>query len=60
MPVEYLNNAMKADVNAQKLPENREELRSKIEWFLQILAALPERVMSLFRHPQVAYASTPM
>jgi transposase len=60
MPVEYLNNAMKTDVNAQKLPESKEELRSKIESFLQVLAEMPEHVMNLFRHPKVAYASTPM
>jgi transposase len=60
MPVEYLNNAMKTDVNAQKLPASKAELRSKIECFLQALAELPEQVMSLFRHPKVAYASTPM
>lgn len=59
MPVEYLNNAMKADVNAQELPENKVTLRSKIEWYLRVLAALPEQVMSLFHHPKVAYASTP-
>jgi transposase len=60
MPVEYLNNAMKTDVNAQKLPESKAELRSKIETFLHVLAELPEQVMSLFRHPKVEYASTPM
>jgi hypothetical protein len=60
MPVEYLNNAMKADVNAQKLPENKAELRGNIEGFLQVLAELPERVMTLFRHTKVAYASTPV
>ena len=60
MPVEYLNNDMKAGVNAEKLPENQEELRSNVERFLQALAELPEHVMSLFRNPNVAYASTPM
>ena len=60
MPVEYLNNEMKTDVNAQKLPENKEELRSNVECYLQVLADLPEHVKSLFRHPKVAYASTPM
>jgi hypothetical protein len=60
MPVEYLNNEMKTEVNAKKLPENQEELRSNIECFLQTLADLPEHVMSLFRNPKVAYASTPM
>lgn len=60
MPVEYLNNEMKTEVNAKKLPETKEELRSNIEIFLQVLANLPEHVMNLFRHPNVAYASTPM
>ena len=60
MPVEYLNNEMKTEVNAKKLPENKEELQSNLECFLRGLADLPEYVMNLFRHPKVAYASTPI
>lgn len=60
MPVEYLNNEMKTEVNAKKLPESKEELRSNVECFLQFLADLPEQVKSLFRNPKVAYASTPV
>jgi transposase len=60
MPVEYLNNDMKSSVNATKLSEDKQELRSNIQRFLQRLAKLPEHVMSYFRNPFVEYASGTM
>lgn len=55
-----MNNEMKMKVNAKKLPETKEELRSNVERFFQLLADLPEHVMSFFHNPKVAYASSPM
>jgi transposase len=57
MPVEYLNNDMKSQVNAEKLPEDKQELRSHMQRFLQRLAKLPEHVMSYFCNPFVEYAA---
>lgn len=60
MPVEYLNNEMKLGVNAEKLPEDKKELRSNLQRFLQSLAKLPEHVASYFYNPFVEYASGTM
>jgi transposase len=56
-PVEYLNNDLKGNVYATGLPRDRQEMRSKLETFLQHLADLPGRVMSYFRHPMTQYAA---
>lgn len=55
-PVEYLNNDMKTGVNAAKLPEDKKELRSNIQRFMQSLAKLPEHVISYFSNPFIQYA----
>ena len=60
MPVEYLNNDMKSRVNAEKLPDDKKELRSNLQRFLQSLAKLPEHVASYFHNPFVEYASGTM
>lgn len=60
MPVEYLNNDMKSAVNAEKLPEDKQELRSNLQRFLHRLAKLPEHVASYFYNPFVEYASGTM
>jgi transposase len=60
MPVEYLNNGMKLGVNAEKLPDDKKELRSNLQRFLQSLAKLPEHVASYFHNPFVEYASGTM
>ena len=59
-PVEYLNNDMKTGVNAEKLPEDKKELRSNIQRFMQSLAKLPEHVISYFSNPFIQYASGTM
>jgi hypothetical protein len=56
-PVEYLNNDVKAEVNAAGLPEDQEELHSNLYAFLHRLAFWPERVISYFYHPAVQYAA---
>ena len=56
-PVEYLNNDMKATVNAAGLPDNKDALRSRMQSFMRRLFHLPEHVISYFLHPSVRYAS---
>src|ERR1022692_2752005 len=57
MPVEYLNNEMKSGVNAEKLPDDKKELRSNLQRFLHSLAKLPEHVASYFHNSFVEYAA---
>jgi transposase len=54
---EYLNNDLKGAINAEGLPESREELRSRMARFMSKLLHLPEHVRNYFRHPCVQYAS---
>ena len=56
-PVEYLNQEMKSGVNAEKLPETKQELRSNMQRILHRLAKLPEHVMSYFKNSFVQYAA---
>lgn len=59
-PVESLNNDMKSGVNAEKLPEDKKELRLNIQCFLQRLAKLPEHVINYFSNPFIQYAAGTM
>ena len=54
---EYLNNDLKGSINADGLPGNKEELRSRMERFMSKLLHLPEHVRNYFRHPCVQYAA---
>lgn len=56
-PVEYLNNDMKATVNADGLPDNKDTLRSRMQRFMRKLYHMPEHVMSYFLAPSVQYAA---
>jgi transposase len=56
-PVEYLNNDMKAAVNAEGLPDNKATLRSRMQRFMRKLFYWPEHVSRYFLHPSVQYAS---
>jgi transposase len=56
-PVEYLNNDVKAGVNAEGLPQDQGELHSNLNAFLHKLAYWPERIISYFCHPAVQYAA---
>jgi transposase len=56
-PVEYLNNDLKGNVNEAGLPDNKEELRSRIQHFMRKLFHWPEHVMNYFLHPCVQYAA---
>ena len=56
-PVEYLNNDVKAEVNAEGLPEDQKELHTHLDKFLTRLCSWPERIISYFCHPAVQYAA---
>lgn len=56
-PDEYLNNDLKGNVHDAGLPNDKEELRSRVPRFMRRLAAAPKHVMSYFQHPCAAYAA---
>lgn len=56
-PDEYLNNDLKGRANEAGLPQDKHEVRSRIQDFMQKLRHLPEHVMSYFQHPSVQYAA---
>lgn len=56
-PDEYLNNDMKGGINATGLPDNKEELRSRMLGFMSKLVHLPQHVRNYFQHPCVQYAA---
>src|SRR3954462_7608291 len=58
-PDEYLNCDVKANINADGLAKDREELTGKLRRFMQKLAKLPARVASYFEHKCIAYAAVP-
>src|SRR5829696_5457530 len=59
-PDEYLNCDVKANINVDGLPKDREELQGKLRRFMQRLAKLPARVASYFQHKCIAYAAVPV
>jgi transposase len=58
-PDEYLNCDIKANINTDGLPKDREELRGKLHRFMQKLGKLPARIASYFEHKHIAYAAVP-
>jgi transposase len=58
-PDEYLNCDIKANINTDGLPKDREELRGKLHRFMQKLGKLPARIASYFEHKYIAYAAAP-
>jgi transposase len=58
-PDEYLNCDVKANINTDGLPKDRQELHGKLHRFMQRLAKLPARVASYFQHKSIAYAAVP-
>ena len=58
-PDEYLNCDLKANINTDGLPKDREELQRKLQRFMQKLGKLPARVASYFRHKYIQYAAEP-
>jgi len=58
-PDEYLNCDVKANINTDGLPKNREELKGKLGRFMQRLAKLPTRIASYFEHKYIEYAAEP-
>jgi hypothetical protein len=50
---------MKGQVNAEGLPDNKEQLESGIQRFMLRLMQLPQHVIAYFQHPDVQYAAGP-
>lgn len=57
-PDEYLNCDVKTNINTDGLPKSREDLKGKLQRFMQKLSKLPERVASYFKHKYIQYAAT--
>lgn len=53
---EYLNHDEKGQVNAAGLPEDKKDLRSRMQQFMHKLQQLPQRVRNYFKHPCMLYA----
>jgi transposase len=58
-PDEYLNCDVKANINVDGLPKDRDELKAKLHRFMQRVAKLPERIASYFQHKLIHYAAAP-
>jgi hypothetical protein len=56
-PDEYLNDDLKGEVNAQRLPDTKKELESNFHRFMSHLEKLSGHVKSYFLHPKVQYAA---
>jgi transposase len=56
-PDEYLNHDTKAGVNAVRMPNTQEELRSNLQRFMHKLVNLPNHIMNYFQHPCIQYAA---
>src|SRR6185437_1860923 len=54
---EYLNHDVKGNVNAEGLPRDKRQLRSRLQAFLRRLQHLSENVRNYFQHPKVQYAA---
>jgi transposase len=57
-PDEYLNCDVKANINTDGLPKDRDELREKLQRFMQRLAKLPARIASYFENKYIQYAAS--
>ncbi|MDB5313258.1 MAG: putative transposase [Gemmataceae bacterium] len=53
---EYLNNDLKGQVNAAGLPDDKGELRSRVQQFMHKLRWLSQHVQNHFKHPYMLYA----
>jgi transposase len=56
---EYLNCDVKANINTDGLPKNRENLKEKLRRFMHKLSKLPARIARYFKHKLLQYAAAP-
>jgi transposase len=54
---EYVNQDLKSNVHAERLPDTKSELLGQVQAFLLKLQSLPKRVMAYFQHPKVRFAA---
>jgi transposase len=57
-PDEYLNNDVKANLNADGPSATPKELGGKMRRIMQRLGKLPDHIKAYFEHPKVAYAAS--
>jgi len=56
-PDEYLNGDLKQGIRASSPSRSQEQLEKKVLGYMRKLQALPGRIKSYFKHPQIQYAS---
>ncbi len=56
-PDEYLNNDLKGNVHRAGLPDDEDDLASRIHGYLLKLLELPGHVRRYFQHPCAQYAA---
>jgi transposase len=59
-PVEYLNGDVKQGVHSKSPSRNLNQLKGRVLSHLRKLQKLPQRILSYFKHPLIAYASQQM
>jgi transposase len=55
-PVEYLNGDVKQGVHSKAPSRNLQQLKERVLSHLQRVQKLPQRILSYFEHPLIAYA----
>jgi transposase len=56
-PVEYLNGDVKQGVHSKSPSRNLKQLKGRVLSHLRMLQKLPQRILSYFEHPSIAYAA---
>lgn len=55
-PDEYLNGDLKQQINQDRLPDSRDDLKQKVQRVMKMFANLPQRIADYFQHPKIQYA----
>jgi transposase len=54
---EYVNNDLKGNLHAERLPDTKSELLGQVQEFFRKLQSWPQRVVTYFQHPKVQFAA---
>ena len=55
-PDEYLNGDLKQEINQDRLPNSRDELKQRVQRVMNMFANLPQHIAAYFQHPNIQYA----
>jgi transposase len=55
-PDEYLNGDLKQEINQDRLPNSRDDLKQRVQRVMNMFANLPQRIAAYFQHPNIQYA----